>query len=159
MELLLPLREALLQDEVAFLTLWMDYLSEREKNGSLIAATNRNISHYRLLFRQLCKYPKLGVVVLAQAEEHLVGIGLYGPKLPLDATGNRKICIGNGTYVTREYRSKGVSRAIYDYGFESLKRRGFTHITGSVDVENEVGVASVLARRMDVVSLNFLREL
>lgn len=159
MEIQIPIREALLRDEDAFLHLWMDYLTEREKEGSLIAATSANVRHYQLLFRSILPNPTLGVVVLAEAEAHIVGAGLYGPRMPLDASGGRRICIGNGTYVDREWRRRGLSATIYNFGFAALRARGFTHITGAVDAMNEVSLASVLARGMDVTSIQFLKEL
>lgn len=159
MEVTFPLHAATMDDEGAFLILWMDYLVEREKDGSLIAATHANLRYYHNLFRSVVEDFRQGVVVIAKVGEETVGAALYGPRMPLDASGGRSVCIGNGTYVAADWRRKGLSAQIYNFGFEHLRARGFTHITGSVDVANEVSVASVLARQMNVTSLQFLREL
>lgn len=152
-------RIATLEDEAEFLSLWRGYLEEGAKSGSLVAATEANLRQYRLLFRTIIASPLQGAVIMAREDSIPIGAGLYGPRMPLEPSDSRSICLGSGTYVIPSHRGRGISALIYSSGFAALRQRGFTHLLGTVDVNNENSLASVLARGMNITSLNFIKEL
>jgi GNAT superfamily N-acetyltransferase len=140
-------RLATLEDEELFRELWMEYLEEQHRKGSMVLPSESNLAFYAELFRFYVSGKVPGICVFAGD----YAVTLNGSNLdPLEIASGEYSYLW-GVYVRQEYRGKGVSHAIHKLVMELLPELGFeysmTHILAG-DEEPDRAIKGAISQRL-----------
>lgn len=145
------------------LLLWLAMLGENFQIGGEIMPTPHNLDIYRGLMSAYLTGAAEGVVLVAEQDERLVGVLLWGQggDNPFDTRWGR-CAMGWGVYVRPGARGTGLSTALRLEGRALLYGMGFDSVLGSAVDTNVAGIASGLGsggfKRHGIVGVINLRE-
>lgn len=125
------IRPATPDDYGAFISMWEEFLKEREAAGSVLVVSDPLIAFASDLFFRVAFGRSPGVCLIAPSK----GVCLWGPELPWPTKGGKTL-IAQGTYVRPDFRQHGVAWALFDEALSQARSLGFDAILSSVDVGN-----------------------
>lgn len=119
-------REAKSRDIGLFRKLWTAFLTENEKNGAIVRASEKNVAVYERLFNLYVEGKAAGVVLFV-ADHSVLMWGDGGS--PFEATA--KVAQAWGTYVKEDKRKTGIAKAMRTEALKKLHALGFEKIVAS----------------------------
>lgn len=129
------IRSALPTELALFRGLWRRYLEETFEAGGDILPSRKTCAFFDSIFQAYTNLALDGVCLFADAHGiGPVGVLLWGEagRPPFDTRFGR-VAHGWGTFVQREYRRSGLSKALRNEAKTQLYSKGFSVVTGSVN--------------------------
>jgi GNAT superfamily N-acetyltransferase len=150
----MEIRQATLEDRQIFVTLWKDFMVEREKLGGAIEVCDENLLAYLSLFESYIAGSLFGFTLLAFEDEEPVGALLMGEYPPSGfnmKTKNGKTITAWGVYVRPEHRRSGIAWALQDEARVLGRRLGFDTVLSYIMSGDPVGQANALNWGFEVI--------
>lgn len=129
----LKVRPATSSDYGQFISLWEDFLKERELLGSVVPCSEAALRHATDLFYRITLRRIPGVCLIAPQK----GCNLWGPELPFPTKLGRTL-IAQGTFVRAEFRQRGLAWKLLEQGLHVAAELGFDAVLSSVDTGNSL---------------------
>lgn len=120
-----------------FSVLWKRYLTELRELGGDMLPTPKNIRFFCGLFASYTQKQLRGVCVLGNRHSCLIWGEIANP---LD-TIYENWAVGWGTYVDRNHRGQGLSKAMRDVASAELREMGFSVVIGDEHFKNDNGAS------------------
>ena len=151
------IREATAQDYPTFLKLWISFLENQLLMGGDVLPTPKTISFFTVVFNAYITGERRGVVLLAGD----YGVSLWGEDMgesPIDCK-YVPLARGWGIYVTPEYRRKGLSTQLYEYGARRMAEMGFSYVCGMILINNDVSLQGLAKYETQTPSVLHIKAL
>lgn len=116
-----------------FVSMWEEFLKEREANGSIVPCSEDALRYATDLFYRITLRRHPGVCLIAPQK----GMCLWGPELPYPTKLGRTL-IAQGTFVRPDFRGHGLAWRLFDTALDSARAQGFDAVLSSVDLGNEL---------------------
>lgn len=123
------MRVASLRDLPLWAPLWAEYVTEYYEKGGTVPPSRANLDTFVSLYRSYVEGSLFGFPLLAEVGDSPAGVLLFGESpygLGLETTRGRTGTLW-GTFVKPEYRRRGISHMMQDFGFERARELGFAH--------------------------------
>lgn len=125
-------RPAEIGDYGSFISMWEEFLKEREAHGSIVPCSEPLLAQATDLFYRIVFHRTPGVCILVPKK----GVCLWGPELPFPTKLGRTL-IAQGTYVRSAFRGHKIAQVIFAEALQAAHSLGFDAVLSSVDTGNE----------------------